>query len=154
MTYSHFENIRDYGIPLVFFDRAPKDFPAHRVRSQIVAGALSAMQFLLQRGFRAIALLNGPEGLEISQERLLGYQTAIQEYGLPLRPDFIKSVDLSQEDTWAKMAELCRGAERPQAIVAFNDYTALHAMQWCKQQGIVPNRDIMFVSFANLPITA
>ncbi len=154
VDYEHFKTIQNYGIPLVFFDRAPHDFPAHRVRSEIVAGAISAMYYLLQRGLHAIALLNGPDNLEISQERLLGYQTAIQEYGLPLRPGFIKAVDLSQEDTWLKMAELCREPERPQAIVAFNDYTALHAMQWCKQQGIVPNRDIVFVSFANLPITA
>ncbi len=150
--YEHFQELQHYGIPLVFFDRVPKDFPAHRVRSQIVEGAIAAMHYLLQRGFTRIALLNGPENLEISQERLIGYQAAINEYKLPITSDFIKSVDLSQEDTWAKMAELCQSPERPQAIVAFNDYIALHAMQWCKQQGIVPNQDIVFVSFANLPI--
>ncbi len=151
--YAHFQKLQDYGIPLVFFDRVPRDFPAHRVRSEVVAGALAAMHYLLQRGFTEIALLNGPTNLEVSQERLTGYQTAIAEYKLVVQPDFIKSVDLSQADTWAKMAELCRLPNRPQAVVAFNDYTALHAMQWCKQNGIVPNQDIVFVSFANLPVT-
>ncbi|MEO6037381.1 MAG: LacI family DNA-binding transcriptional regulator [Saprospiraceae bacterium] len=149
---THFEALQDYGIPLVFFDRVPKNFPAHRVRSQIVAGTITAMQYLLQRGCTKIALLNGPENLEVAQERLLGYQTAIRENGLPLLSGLTKSVDLTQEDTWAKMAELWQAPDRPQAVLAFNDYTALYAMQWCKQHGIVPNQDLVFVGFANLPI--
>eukprot|EP01136_Pigoraptor_vietnamica_P026553 Opistho-1_new@81726 len=52
------------------------------------------------------------------------------------------------------MEELIALPEQPQAVLCFNDYVALFAMQSCRQKGIVPNTDIHFVSFANLPITA
>jgi DNA-binding LacI/PurR family transcriptional regulator len=151
--YAHFAELREFGIPVVFFDRVPPDFPAHRVRCNITDGVLKAMRYLADRGIRQIALLNGPDNLDIAKERLTGFLQASAELNLEVFPHFIKSVDLTEADTQAKMQELCANSPLPQAIVAFNDYVALDAMQWCKRNGIVPNQDIVFVSFANLPIT-
>lgn len=151
----HFHTLREFGIPIVFFDRALPDFPAHRVRCNVLDGVQKAMHYLVEtKGLRDIALLNGPPALEISKERLAGFLTAVESLGLDLPETYLKSVDLSEPDTCANMEALCFEGPRPQAILAFNDYVALHAMQWCKRQGWVPNKDITFVSFANLPITA
>ena len=136
-------------------DRVLADLPAHRVRCNVVDGVRKAMDYLVvTKGLREVALLNGPPALEISKERLAGFQKAVEILGLNIPDDYFKSVDLSEADTCANMEALCASGRPPQAILAFNDYVALHAMQWCKRQGLVPNKDITFVSFANLPITA
>lgn len=152
-NYSHFKELENYGTPLVFFDRVPRNLEANKVRCSITQGAFEAVEFLINKGIKKIALLNGPSSMEVSDERLNGYLMAIKKFKLQTSPSYIKSTDLSKEDSIEKMLELLALKEPPQAILAFNDYLALYAMQVCKQNGIIPNKDILFVSFANLPMT-
>ena len=152
-NYSHFKELESYGTPLVFFDRVPRNLEANKVRCNVTEGAFEAIEFLVNKGIKRIALLNGPSNFEVSDERLNGYLKAIKKFDLHTFPSYIKSTDLSKEDTVEKMIQLLTLSEPPEAVLAFNDYLALYAMQVCKQKGIVPNKDILFVSFANLPIT-
>ncbi len=152
-NYSHFKELESYGTPLVFFDRVPRNLEANKVRCNITEGAFEAVEFLVNKGIKKIALLNGPSNMEVSDERLNGYLLAIKKFELKTSPSYIKSTDLSKEDSVEKMLELLALKEPPEAILTFNDYLALYAMQVCKQKGIVPNKDILFVSFANLPMT-
>jgi DNA-binding LacI/PurR family transcriptional regulator len=151
-NYDHFKELEEYGIPVVFFDRTPINFPAHTVKCNVIQGAHQVINYLISKGITKIALLNASENLGVSQERLEGYLSAIRENGLEIIPNYIKFSNLSKEDTSVKMLELLALDEKPQAILAFNDYVALNAMQICKQQGFIPNKDVYFVSFANLPI--
>ena len=151
-NYSHFKELENYGTPLVFFDRVPRNLAANKVRCSITEGAYEAIAFLVGKGVKRIALLNGPSNLEVSDERLNGYLMAIKKFDLYTSPSYIKSTDLSKADTTNKMLELLALKDPPQAVLVFNDYLALYAMQVCKQKGIVPNKEILFVSFANLPI--
>jgi DNA-binding LacI/PurR family transcriptional regulator len=99
-------------------------------------------------------LLNGPASLEISQERFLGFKDALRKSGNAIDESLIKFTDFTKEDVALKMEDLCfNNGRRPEAILAFNDYVALHAMKWCTQNGLKPNTDIVFASFANLPLT-
>ena len=98
-------------------------------------------------------MLNGPASLEISQERLQGFHAAMAAAGVAIPVGFEKFTDLSSEDVSRKMQELFDSAGCPEAIFAFNDYVAFHAMRWCKEKGKLPGRDVVFASFANLPIT-
>jgi LacI family transcriptional regulator len=50
------------------------------------------------------------------------------------------------------MKELLSLKRRPTAVITFNDYVALDAIQCARKEKIKINRDISFVSFANLPI--
>ena len=150
--YEHFKELEEYGIPVVFFDRTPVHFPAHTVKCNVLEGAFKVVNYLVSRGITKIALLNGAKNLGVSKERLEGYSAAIHKNGIEFSPNYVKFTNLTKEDTEAKMLELLALNDKPQAIFAFNDYVALDAMQVCKHEGYVPNKDIYFVSFANLPI--
>lgn len=152
--YGHFKLLEAYGIPVVFFDRVPRNFEAHKVRSSVMSGAVEAIQFLVNKGVKRIALINGPGNLEVSDERLNGYLESISRFGLETSPKYIKSTDFTREETEKEMKELLCLEVPPEAVLTFNDYVALHAMSSCRREGITPNKDIMFVSFANLPITS
>ncbi len=152
--YSHFVKVQKHNIPLVFYDRIPRNFPSHQIRSEIQPGIFEAMRFLHQKNIRKIALLNGPSNLLVSDERLNGYLAAIKDLGLSTSPQYIKTTNLTRQDTLLKMAEFIEmGPEMPEAIVCFNDYVALHAIRTCQDFHLTPNVDISFVSFANIGIT-
>ena len=150
--YDHFKELTEFGIPVVFFDRTPVNFPAHTVKCNVEEGAKQIVNHLIRKGITKIAMLNGAENLGVSQERLAGYTAAMRENNLAISPNYVKFSNLSKEDTEIKMLEILALTEIPQAVFAFNDYVALNAMQICKQKGFIPNKDIYFVSFANLPI--
>lgn len=150
--YLHFKELESFGIPVVFFDRVPRRLPAHKVRSNISTAARELVDFLADRGLERIALLNGPAQLEVSEERQQGYLQAMKERQLPIDPSYVCSSDLSKADTQAKVDYLLSREPKPQAIVAFNDYISLYAMERTQALGLIPNQDVYFVSFANLPM--
>ncbi|KPM49126.1 LacI family DNA-binding transcriptional regulator [Jiulongibacter sediminis] len=152
--YGHFKALEEYGIPVVFFDRVPRNIKCHKVRNSVTQGAKEAMRFLVNKGVTKIGLINGPGNLEVSGERLNGYLEAAMEFGIDARQHYIKSGNLTREETEQCMMELLALEDRPQAVLTFNDYVALYAMSACRKAGVEPNKDILFVSFANLPITS
>jgi DNA-binding LacI/PurR family transcriptional regulator len=150
--FQHVQDLIDRGIPVVLFDRIPPKIEAHQVGCNIEKGAYDATKWLAHHGFRRIALLNGPHPLVASEDRYRGYIKALVEEQLPVENALIKRVDLTTVDITEKMTQLLLSANRPDAVLAFNDYVALDAMQVCRRQGLRINEDISFVSFANLPL--
>ncbi|RAJ97938.1 LacI family transcriptional regulator [Larkinella arboricola] len=148
----HIQELQDRQIPLVLFDRIPPHIAAHQVECNMEKGAYEATKWLARRGHRRIALLNGPHALIASEERYRGYITALVEEGLPVENCLIKRSDLTTSETVLKMSQLLSSVTRPDAVLAFNDYVALDAMRVCRSYGLVVNRDVAFVSFANLPL--
>ncbi|MEO7174888.1 MAG: LacI family DNA-binding transcriptional regulator [Saprospiraceae bacterium] len=153
-NYQHFKELQNFGIPLVFFDRIPTNFVAHQVCGQVEQAAEDLVAFLAARGLRRIAIVNGPIHLDISKQRLMGFIKGTRDHGIDVPPEMIASVDLTQEDTAVCMERLCLRQRPPEAILGFNDEVCLQAMQWCMKNGLVPNKDIYFVSYGNLPKTA
>lgn len=151
-NYAHFDMLKDYEIPLVFFDRIPGKPDIHYVACNLETGMTAAVHFLIKNGHKNIALINGPKTIIASKERFEGYKEALFRKKIKVDPAYIISTDLSQEGTREAMKELLSLKRKPTAIITFNDYVALDAMQYAKQQKVKINEDIVFVSFANLPM--
>lgn len=152
--FDHVEKLLRHRIPLVLFDRIPPGIETHQVSCDIESGAYEATRLLIQKGFRKIALLNGPDSLVACEERYQGYRRALIEGGLPEVPGLIQQVDLTTEDTRRKMEGLLSLDQLPDSVLTFNDYVALDAMGICRSRGLRINQDISFVSFSNLPMNA
>ena len=151
-NYEHFDMLQDFNIPLVFFDRIPRKPGTHYVACNVVRGMEDAINFLVKRGHRNIALINGPKTIVASKERFEGYRDALSRKKIKVDPAYIVSTDLTPGETKLAMEELLALKRKPTAIITFNDYVALDAIKYAKSQKIKINTDISFVSFANLPL--
>ena len=67
-------------------------------------------------------------------------------------PLLIVSSNLTTPNTYDAIKQLLSLTRKPTAIVTFNDYVALDAIQYAKQSKAKINKDICFVSYANLPL--
>ncbi len=152
-NYSHFEMLKKYNIPVVYFDRIPSMPNIHYVACNMASGTIQAVNYLFKEGHRVIGMINGPEKLIASQERKQGYQQAMTKSRLKFDPSLIVNTDLTQDGTHRATEELLKSKRKPTAIVAFNDYVAMDAVQYAVQQKRKINKDICFVSYANLPIS-
>lgn len=151
--YSHFIALQQAGIPTVFFDRIPNLNDINYVACDMVSGTVQAVKFLLGEGHRIIGMINGPEKLLASRQREEGYIKAMQKHRLKYDPSLVMSSDLTREGTDQAMDRLLSQKRKPTAIVAFNDYVALDAVQYAVKKKYKINKDLTFVSYANLPIS-
>ncbi|SHM09941.1 LacI family DNA-binding transcriptional regulator [Chitinophaga sp. CF418] len=154
VNYAHFEMLRKYNIPVVFFDRIPNMPSIHYVASNMESGTIQAVSLLLQRGHRVIGMINGPEKLTASQQRTTGYQKAMQLQRLKYDASLNVNADLTKESTRNAMQQLLAHKRKVTAIVAFNDYVSQDAVQYALEQGLEINKDLTFVSYANLPLSS
>lgn len=151
---SHFETLISRGIPLVFFDRVASGLDTSSVVVDDFSGAYKAVEYLVKSGCRKIAHLAGPETLEISKNRIKGYEKALDDYGLSINPDLVITGGLSLEDGRRACLELLEKEERPDAIFAANDPLAIGAMKVLKEKGIKIPEEVSVIGFSDEPITA
>ncbi|MGI8636100.1 MAG: LacI family DNA-binding transcriptional regulator, partial [Segetibacter sp.] len=151
--YDHLEALEKYGIPVVYFDRVPP-YEANKVYCDLYRGTVEMVGWLFGKGYKRIALINGPDRLQASKERLNGYIDGVSKKKLKVDMQLVEKTDLSKESTYLAMKNLLSLKKRPQAIITFNDYVHMDAVKHAQQQNVQVNKDIVFVSYANLPITS
>jgi len=151
-SYEHFENLRNYNIPVVFFDCVP-DLPGlNSVSCNLGTGTLQAVTYLVKKGHTRIGLLNGPSQLQATAQRRDFFEQGLKKNLLKIHPSLIVETDLSAAGNQTALRQMLSQAKPPTAVVAFNDYVALDAMQYLRTQKSAKVKNIGFVSFAHLPL--
>lgn len=150
--YTHFDLLKKANIPVVFFDRIPRMPDIHYIASELESGMEAAIRFLVKKKHRNIGMINGPDSLPASKERLEGYMHALQKLRIKIDLGSVVSSNLSREGNQQAMQQILDMKRRPTAVITFNDYVAMDAIKYAKKAGIKINEDICFVSFANEPI--
>jgi len=146
------EMLEDAEIPVVFFDCVPPGEKVDKVYSDLSSGMMEAIRAFVSTGHRNIALINGPENLLASQERKDAYLDALESKNLPMDEKYIVNTDLTEQGNIEAIEKLLVLPERPSAIVSFHDFVTLDVMKHLRQKGLVPSKDIYFVSYANYPL--
>ncbi len=153
LIFDHIKKIQQKKKPLVLFDRTINSITAPRVRLDNVEGGRIATQHLIDQGYKKIALLAGPENLNISNERMEGYLQTLKQNKIKVDKNLIIHCDFNQE--YGKMAakELLTMKNRPDAIFAISDRLAIGALLAIKETGLKIPKDIGLVGFNNDPMT-
>ncbi len=153
-NYDHFEQLKKYNIPVVFFDRVPSLADAYTVSCNLEKSSVTLVDWLVRQGHKKIGFIKGPDTIIHSGQRLEGYLEGLKNNKLKVENSFIVQTDLTKRKTDDAVHKLIVLKNRPTAVIAFNDYVALDAIKYCRSQGLKINKDISFVSYANLPITS
>lgn len=150
--YDHFDSLKKYKIPVVFFDRVPQLKEAHLVYCNMKNGTIELIDWLFAQGRKRIALINGPDKMTASKERLDGYISGISKRKLKVDMQLVENTDLSEESTQGAMEKLLDLKKRPDAVICFNDYVHMDAVRWAQKKDIQINSELLFVSYANISI--
>lgn len=154
LSIQHFIELQAAGVPVVFFDRVPSDINSYTVSCNLFDSSKIIINYLWEKGHIHIALIKGPSSLKATNERMRGFMEGLSKKKVKTDGSLFASTDLTKESTWSAMEEILSQENRPTAVVAFNDYVALDAIQYIKKNTqLQVNKDIFFVSYANLPFT-
>jgi len=146
-----FQAVLEQGIPMVFFDRILDDIETDCVVVDDFNGAVEAMEYLIQSGYKQIAYIGGPKHLKINQDRLRGYKTVLRRYGLPVRKDWIVTAGLNEKDGENAARQLLRN-RLPKAVFCINDPVAMGVYTVFRENHIRIPLDVAVVGFSDDPI--
>lgn len=142
------------GVAVVAVDPHVGNPNMSTVLADNVTGARSAVDHLLGLGHRRIGFVAGRRDLESAAGREEGYRQALTAAGLPVDEGLIRSGDFLERASADAARGLLAGRDRPTAIFAANDLSAITAMAVARSLGLVVPRDLSVVGFDNVPESA
>jgi DNA-binding LacI/PurR family transcriptional regulator len=148
---AHIRNTLDSKIPLVCLDRIPPGLRIHSVTTDAVHGAEMCMRHLLSLGHRRIGIITGNRLLRTAQDRLKGYQNALEEAGLPVERELILAGDFRFESGYVLTKQLMLGGKCPTALFVANCMMGLGALKAIKELGLRCPEDLALAVFDELP---
>jgi LacI family transcriptional regulator len=146
--------LANLNFPFVLIDHHDSNgsYPSVSVTNE--KGANDATEYLIRLGHKRIGFITGSMDLSCSQERLIGYQSALHKYHLPVDTDLIYEGDFIQSDGYEGALALLNLADPPTAIFASNDLMALGAMHAIRSRGLRIPEHISVVGFDNIQQSA
>ena len=148
LRYDHFQKLLDNEMPIVFYDRICTGLNTSRVVVDDYQGAFTAVSHLIETGCRRIAFYGSDMHLEISKNRYNGYRDALLKGGLTPEADMRFECD-NRAKAEEITPELLQRPDRPDAIFAVNDDTAIGILYTAKRMGLHVPDDLSICGFTN-----
>ena len=147
VDYSHFTEINEMGIPLVFFARTclPEIFSS--VVSNGDEAAFQATRHLIETGSKRIAFIGGPTHLDMVKRRKHGYLEALRENNISIDRSIVINGDIDYESARNATLQLLQRDDRPDAILAFNDIITYAAFDAIKTLRLEIPKDVAIIGF-------
>lgn len=153
--------VQQLEIPTVFLSQRFEQYDVDYVINDSYEGAFMAVEHLLKLGHTRIAHITGLDSQFSTQERLRGYQAALQGANIPEDSRLLRSSDSTIESGYYLMKDLLQSEVSFTAVFAYNDLVALGAFRAIKEAGlrvpadisIVGYDDILFAEFFDVPLT-
>lgn len=147
--YAKLSELKD--LPKVILDSEP-GLDACTIGDDSVLGGRMATEFLIGQGFENIGCLTGPKGHPRSRDRFRGFQSAMQDAGLVVNPDWIEPGELTAQGGHDAMQNILAAGTHPDALFAFNDLMAMGAYRAIKEHGLTIPDDISVIGYDDLEV--
>lgn len=151
--FSHFDVFKQQNIPLVFFDRVPKDYNVKVIKGDDFHGGYLATEHLISRGCKDIVHISGPLTCNLYKERLAGYKDALQEHKLPFKKQRVFFHELTRDNALQTAKKIFDKKPYPDGIFATNDTTAITLLEYCRNNGIQVPQQCRIIGYSNDPRT-
>ena len=150
---SHILDLKNAGFPVVLLVRNPDN----QVDAVVIDNYESARQgvtYLIGKGHKRIAIINGDMDLTLYRERFDGYKRALEDAGIKMTSELIVEDYSKNSDGYLATKNLLNKGIIPDAIFASSDPKAAGAIRAIKDKGYRVPQDISVMGFDGLDISA
>lgn len=137
-------------VPMVLFDKVSAKVPCTQVVINEIEAAQNAIDHLIQKGKKRIAIIKEPKNSYTSEKRYIGYKNALHKNGLDIQPEYIITTsDISFDKGKIATQQLLKLKKKPDAIFAVTDSAAAGIIAILTQKGYKIPQDIAVIGFSN-----
>lgn len=139
------------SIPVVAIDPHTGQGGPSTIDSDNFGGARVATQHLIDLGHRRIAHMRGRSDLASAQLREDGYRESLAEAGIPFDPALVLDGGYQTAQSAEAARSLLTREDRPTAVFAANDMSALGVLQVALELGLRVPDDLSVIGFDDIP---
>lgn len=152
-TYCGEEMLGSIDVPVVVIEPPAGFTRCSTIQIDNVAAAQNAVEYLIQRGHRRIAII----APSITEARFIGYKQALEKHGIPLDLNLVYEYYTFQPDLIAQgykaMQTLLDRASFTACFIA-SDIFAIVALKATKESGKRIPEDLAVIGFDDIPFAA
>lgn len=145
--FHHITEVINQGMPVVMFDRITNDVLCDKVIIDDQQAAYDAVDFLISKGFKNIALVTTVDYVSVGKLRTEGYINALKEHGLQVNENMIVKIE-DIENSASKIEKLFE-ENKPDAIFAVNELFAVTSIKLATKRGLKVPDDISVIGFTD-----
>jgi LacI family repressor for deo operon, udp, cdd, tsx, nupC, and nupG len=152
--HQHLQNVMDHGIQLIQFDRAAEELETLKVLNDNEQASMEAVSHMIEQGYKRIALLEGPQNLNIFKQRKTGYLNAMRKFDMPVLDELIIENAWTKELGAEATRKLLSLPQPPDAIFAStSDFSALGVLEVATNMGIRVPSELGICGYSNEAFT-
>jgi len=145
--YHHISEAINQGMPVVMFDRVANDILSDKVIIDDNLAAFEAVQFLINKGFKKIALISTVDYVSVGKLRTEGYLKALRNNNIAIDENLILKIE-DMDNCADKIEELLTN-NTFEAIFAVNELFAVTSIKLANQLKIRIPEDISIIGFTD-----
>lgn len=152
LTTADLRPLLEHGVPVVRLEpraRRVSDLPLDNVFTDNVKAARTAVDHLVDKGYRRIGMIAGRSGP--GPMRLEGFRQSLATHGVKAVESLIVEGDFTEEGGYAAMRRLLRGRRPPDAVFAANDLMAMGALLAMRETGTRVPDDVAVIGVDDIP---
>ncbi|MGD8106335.1 substrate-binding domain-containing protein [Pantoea sp. FN0302] len=136
------EKIRCCALPLVVVSQSLQQDGCNLVMRDNRQAASLATRYLIERGHRNIAYIGGTENDRIRQQRLLGFSSALAQYGMALRETLTPACAESTQAASQVTRHLLENNNTITALLCHSPNAMIGSISAIYQVGRTPGKDV------------
>lgn len=152
-TDPNLDNLISFDMPAVFVDLDIVGKNASYVISDNIQGASLAVQYLHQLGHEKIGMIMGQTITRPAQDRLVGFQSMINQFNLNYVAEWIIDGEFSEFGGYQSMKRILQLPEKPTGIFCHSDKMAIGAMKAIEEAGYQVPDDFSIIGFDDIEIS-
>ena len=147
--------LQKFGVPAVLVNNQAQETLTSSIFHDDEYGSYEITRHLLNLGHTQIGYLGNANAGKTNEDRLRGYKRALADAGLPVVEAFIKAGPNGLAEGGALAMQDClQLAERPSALLCYNDMMAIGAIQTLQTAGLRVPDDCSVAGFDNISLSA
>ena len=150
----YLQEAKEANIPLVILEDTFGMKDVDVVQVDCASASYQMVESLIQKGHQKIAIIKGMEGMSTTKERLNGYLRVLEDYEIPVCPDYIVDGDYGYNSGYEGIQKLWNLKERPTAVFVTNYHMSMGALVAVNQLGIQVPKELSIVAFDDMELSS
>ncbi len=145
--FHHISEVINQGMPVVMFDRVTNDILCDKVIIDDSLAAFNAVQSLIDKGYKKIALITTVDYVSVGKLRTEGYLQALRNNDIAI--DLNRIVKIEDIDHCSDQIEALITTQELDAVFAVNELFAVTAIKAAKNAQIEIPKDLAVIGFTD-----